>query len=111
LQDGGNPWAPAFRPGFREQRRAHRPFAPNAQRGEKTENQELPPGLSEERESGKRRIGENSEAQRAAAPQDISETSEEPTSERPAHEKGRLNPRTLFANEGIGCVRSGESQQ
>ena len=109
LKHRRDPRTPARRPRFGKQARADRPFAADAERGEKAEDEQLPPGLREARETGESGVGENGEAQRAAAPELVADASEESAAERPADEERRLNPRALlFHKRIVGAVRADE---
>ena len=84
LQDGGDPRSPAAGPGFREQRRAHRPFAADSQRRQEAADQQVPPGLREERQAGEQRVGEDRQHQRPRPPQPVAEAAEPSAPQRPA---------------------------
>lgn len=47
LENCGDPAAPAFWPGFGEQSRAHGPFTSDAESGDESEDEQLPPGLGD----------------------------------------------------------------
>src|ERR1043165_4350240 len=85
LQHGGDPGTPALWPGLRKQRRADGPFAADAERGEETKDEQLPPRLREAGETGERGVGENGETKRTAASEFVPEASEEPPAQGPAN--------------------------
>src|SRR5262245_15431405 len=58
LQDGRNPWPPPLWPGFRKQRRPDRPFAADAQRRKKSEDEKMPPALRKKGKSREQRVSE-----------------------------------------------------
>ncbi len=100
LQDGGDPRSPAARPGLGEETGADGPFAANAERGDETKEHELPPGLREVGKTGENGVGENGEAEGAAASEPIAEAAEDGAADGPANKKGGLNPGAVFFDGG-----------
>ncbi len=104
LQDCGNPRPPARRPGFRQNRCPHGPFAADAQRRQEPKNHQMPPGMGEIRHACESRIRENRKHQRAAAAHSIANAAENRTPQRPTDEERRLNPRGMSTDRWIVLV-------
>ena len=75
---------------------AHSPPMPRAARNRKIRSCHQVCG--EEREAGEERVGQDGEAQGAAAAEPIAEPAEEAAAERPADEERGLDPRALLAH-------------
>ena len=104
LEHGGDPGPPAARPGLRQQRGADRPLAADAQRGQESDDQQLPPRLREEGQAGEERVGEDRQAERAAAADPVADAAEEAAAERPADQERRLDPRAVPADDLVPRV-------
>ena len=102
LEHRRDPGPPSARPGFREQRRPHRPFAADAQRGQEPENQQVPPRLREEGQPGEGGVGQDGEAQRARPAQPVADAPEEPAAQRPAEHEPALDDRAVMAHARVG---------
>ena len=81
-------------------RRAHRPLAADAQRGQKTEHHQMPPLLREKRQPGEAGVRQNRQHQRPAAPEQIRHPPEEPAAQRPAHENAAWMIDAFFPTSG-----------
>src|SRR6266404_4136302 len=102
LQYGRYPGPPVSRPGFRKQRRADRPFTADPQRRQKSEDEQVPPGLGEERESGEHRVSQDRQAQRTGAAEPIANAAEKSAAQGPAQEERPLNDRAVASYFRVG---------
>ncbi len=101
LQCGRDPRPPGLRPGFREERCSHRPFASDAQSREKSENKQLPPRLSKRRKPSEGRVSQNGQAEGPAAAQQIADPPEEGAAQRPAHQKEAVDDCPMLRDDRI----------
>ena len=101
LQHGSDPGTPLPWPRFGEQRSSDCPFPTDTQSREEPENEQVPPGLGEEGEPGKKRVGQNGQAQRARAPQTVSDPAEEAAAQSPAQQEPALNQGTIVPNPSV----------
>ena len=77
LEHGGDPGPPAAGPGLRQQRGADGPLAADAERGQESDDEQLPPRLREEGKAGEQGIGEDGQAQRPAPADAVADAPEE----------------------------------
>ena len=68
----------------------------------------MPPGLREERQPGKERIGQHREGESATAPQPITDAAEEAAAQRPTDEEGALDEGGVQADLRIIFVRNAQ---
>jgi hypothetical protein len=80
----------------------------DAERGEETEDHQLPPSLREERQAREQGVSQDGQDQRATTAEAVADDAEEGSAEGPAEQEGRLNPRAV---ERHGRVSLGDQQQ
>ena len=78
-----------FRPDLRDQRRARRPFAADAESRQESVKRQLPPVRRQRRQAGERRVDEDSEDERPGAPEPVSHNPEHHAADGPADEENR----------------------
>ena len=83
---------------------AHSPPMPSAAR--KRKMRRCHHVVREGREAGEDGVGEDGQAEGAAAAEAIADASEEAAAQRPADEERGLDPRALLAHGGVGGARS-----
>ena len=91
LQHGRQPRPPAARPSLGEERRPDGPFAADAERRQKPEDEQMPPLRGEGGKPGEGRVGEDREHECAAASDPVADHSEKRTAKGPPDEKRRLD--------------------
>ena len=104
LEDGRDPRAPLLRPGLGKERSADGPFAADTERGEETEDHQLPPSLREERKAREQRVGQDGQDQRATAAEPVADDAEEGAAQGPAEQERRLDPRAVERHGRVGLL-------
>ncbi len=98
LEHGGDPGPPAAGPGLRQQRGADGPLAADAERGQESDDEQLPPRVREEGKAGEQGVGEDRQAQRPAPADAVADAPEETAPNRPADQERGLDPGAVPAD-------------
>ncbi len=106
LEHRGDPGPPAPGPRLRQQRGADRPLAADAEGGQESYDEQLPPRLHEKGQAGEQRVGEDRQAERPAAADQVADAAEATAAERPADQERGLDPGAVPARRLRSACRS-----
>ena len=88
---------------FADERGTGGPLAPDAERGDETEDEQKPPRIREIDRSGEDRVGEDGQRERSSAAELVAYAAEDRAADGPTHEEHRLDQDRLGADVfGIG---------